>query len=88
VFSYRVDYHALRHTFASLLANVGVSELVRLKLARHSEWKQTDRYTDSPAVRSAIALATAEARMAKAGSARRSFSGKKAKAAASGGLEG
>jgi integrase len=43
---WRVDFHALRHTFASLLANVGVSELVRVKLARHSEWKQTDRYTD------------------------------------------
>jgi hypothetical protein len=34
VFSYRVDSHALRHTIASLLANVGVSELVRVKLAR------------------------------------------------------
>jgi integrase len=43
---YRVDFHALRHTFASLLANVGVSELVRVKLARHTEWRQTDRYTD------------------------------------------
>jgi integrase len=42
----RVDFHALRHTFASILANVGVSELVRVKLARHSEWRQTDRYTD------------------------------------------
>jgi hypothetical protein len=40
----RVDFHALRHTFASILANVGVSELV--KLARHSEWRQTDPYTD------------------------------------------
>lgn len=43
---YRVDFHALRHTFASFLANVGVSELARVKLARHSEWRQTDRYTD------------------------------------------
>ena len=43
---YRVDFHALRHTFASLLATAGVSELARVKLARHSEWKQTDRYTD------------------------------------------
>jgi hypothetical protein len=42
----RVDFHALRHTFASILANVGVSELVRVKLARHSEWRQTDPYTD------------------------------------------
>jgi len=44
---FRVDFHALRHTFASILANVGVSELVRVKLARHSEWRQTDRYTDA-----------------------------------------
>jgi len=43
---YRVDFHALRHTFASLLASVGVSELARIKLARHGEWRQTDRYTD------------------------------------------
>jgi len=44
---FRVDFHALRHTFASLLATAGVSELARVKLARHSEWRQTDRYTDS-----------------------------------------
>jgi len=43
---YRVDFHALRHTFTSLLATVGISELARVKLARHSEWRQTDRYTD------------------------------------------
>jgi hypothetical protein len=29
-----------------LLAQAGVSEAVRVKLARHSEWKQTDQYTD------------------------------------------
>ena len=44
---FRVDFHALRHTFASLLATAGVSELARVKLARHSEWRQTDRYTDA-----------------------------------------
>ena len=43
---WRVDFHALRHTFASLLAHAGVSEAVRVKLTRHSEWKQTDHYTD------------------------------------------
>ncbi len=43
---YRVDFHALRHTFTSLLATVGISELARVKLARHSEWRMTDRYTD------------------------------------------
>jgi len=47
---YRVDFHALRHTFASLLASVGVSELARVKLARHSEWRQTDRYTDPQSI--------------------------------------
>jgi integrase len=43
---YRADFHALRHTFASFLATAGISELARVKLARHSEWRQTDRYTD------------------------------------------
>jgi integrase len=43
---FRVDFHAFRHTFASLLATAGVSELARVKLARHSEWRMTDRYTD------------------------------------------
>lgn len=47
---YRVDFHALRHTFISLLAHAKVSELVRMKLARHSAWKQTDGYTDSKSV--------------------------------------
>jgi len=47
---YRVDFHALRHTLTSMLANVGVSELARVKLARHSEWRQTDRYTDPQSI--------------------------------------
>ena len=47
---YRVDFHALRHTFVSLLAHAKVSELVRMKLARHSAWKQTDGYTDAKSV--------------------------------------
>ncbi|HKB89695.1 MAG TPA: tyrosine-type recombinase/integrase [Opitutaceae bacterium] len=34
---YRLDFHALRHTFASLLATAQLSELARVKLARHSE---------------------------------------------------
>ena len=46
----RVDFHALRHTFASMLANAGVSELARVKLARHTTWKQTDRYTDPKSI--------------------------------------
>ena len=47
---YRVDFHALRHTFVSLLAHVKVSELVRVKLARHGDWKQTDNYTDEKSI--------------------------------------
>ena len=47
---YRVDFHALRHTFVSLLANAKVPELARMKLARHSSWKQTDGYTDPKSV--------------------------------------
>jgi hypothetical protein len=47
---YRVDFHALRHTFASLVATANVSELARMKLARHTEWKMTDRYTDSKSI--------------------------------------
>lgn len=47
---YRVDFHALRHTFASLLATANVSELARMKLARHTEWKMTDRYTDPKSI--------------------------------------
>ncbi len=47
---FRVDFHALRHTFASLLAAANVSELARMKLARHTEWKMTDRYTDPLAI--------------------------------------
>lgn len=43
---YRVDFHSLRHTFATMLGTAGVSELARVKLARHTEWKMTDRYTD------------------------------------------
>jgi len=43
-------FHALRHTFASLLATANVSELARMKLARHTEWKMTDRYTDPKSI--------------------------------------
>jgi hypothetical protein len=33
-----------------MLASAGVSELARVKLARHSEWRQTDRYTDPQSI--------------------------------------
>lgn len=54
---FRVDFHALRHTFVSLLAQADVSELVRVKLARHSSWKQTDGYTDEKSVPLAAGMA-------------------------------
>ena len=43
---WRVDFHALRNTFISLMRTAGVSEGGRVLLARHSEWRQTDHYTD------------------------------------------
>jgi integrase len=47
---WRVDFHALRHTYASLLGAAGVSEGARVKMVRHSEWRQTDHYTDPSSV--------------------------------------
>jgi integrase len=47
---YRADFHALRHTFISLLAGLDMTELVRRKLARHESLKMTDRYTDDKSV--------------------------------------
>jgi len=47
---WRVDFHALRHTYASLLGAAGVSEGARVKMVRHSEWRQTDNYTDPNSV--------------------------------------
>jgi integrase len=47
---WRVDFHALRHTYASLLGAAGVSEGARVKMVRHSEWRQTDHYTDPNSV--------------------------------------
>jgi len=42
----RVDFHALRHTFSTLLAQMGVGEACRISLNRHKSWEQTKRYTD------------------------------------------
>ncbi len=47
---WRVDFHALRHTYASLLGVAGVSEGARVKMVRHREWRQTDHYTDPSSV--------------------------------------
>ncbi len=47
---WRIDFHALRHTYASLLSEAGVSEGARVQMARHSEWRQTNHYTDPSSV--------------------------------------
>jgi integrase len=59
---WRVDFHALRNTFISLLRTAGVSEGGRVKLARHSEWRQTDHYTDPHAAGKSVANILAELR--------------------------
>lgn len=45
-----IALHALRHTVVSMLATAGVSEFARVKLARHSEGRMTDRYTDPASI--------------------------------------
>ena len=47
---YRLDFHALRHTFISLMKEAKIDPETRMKLSRHSTWKMTDRYTDSRSV--------------------------------------
>ncbi len=47
---WRVDFHALRHTYASLLGAAGVPEAARVRMVRHTEWRQTDHYTDPSSV--------------------------------------
>ena len=47
---FRVDFHALRYTFISLLTEADVSDVVRRTLARHGSLKMTDRYTDAKSV--------------------------------------
>ncbi len=47
----RIDFHALRHTFASLLAAAGVSQRVAMELMRHSDPRLTAKtYTDVTAL--------------------------------------
>jgi len=43
---WRVDFHALRHTYASLMRSARIDEDSRVKMMRHSERRQTDNYTD------------------------------------------
>ena len=45
-----IDFHALRHTYASFLSAAGVPEGARVKMARHSEWRQTNHYTDPSSI--------------------------------------
>jgi integrase len=43
-----LDFHALRHTFATMLARVGVSPRVAMELMRHSDMRLTAKtYTDA-----------------------------------------
>jgi integrase len=47
----RIDFHALRHTFSSLLANAGVAQRVAMELMRHSDPRLTaNTYTDVTAL--------------------------------------
>jgi integrase len=41
---YRLSFHSLRHTFISIMANVGISKEMRMKLAGHTS-NVHDRYT-------------------------------------------
>jgi hypothetical protein len=44
----RVDYHALRHTFATILAKNGVPRRIAMELMRHSDSRLTDQvYVDT-----------------------------------------
>ncbi|MFW6457044.1 MAG: tyrosine-type recombinase/integrase [Planctomycetota bacterium] len=40
----RAEFHALRHTFSMLLANVGIPSHTLMKLARHSTIQMTMQY--------------------------------------------
>ena len=43
-----LDFHALRHTFATILANAGISPRVAMELMRHSDMRLTAKtYTDA-----------------------------------------
>ena len=43
---WRLDFHSLRHTYATLMLCAKVDEDSRVEMMRHSEWSQTDNYTD------------------------------------------
>ena len=43
---FRVDFHALKHTYTTFLGNVDISDAARMYLSRHRSMKMTNRYTD------------------------------------------
>ncbi|NQU12142.1 site-specific integrase [bacterium] len=53
----QADFHALRHTFNTTLAAVGVAEPVRMALMRHETPGQTRGYTDLAMVSTVAAIA-------------------------------
>lgn len=52
----RLDYHALRHTFATNLSRAGASSATRRRLMRHLHESVTDRYTHADIEEMAAAL--------------------------------
>lgn len=55
---YALSFHSLRHSFASILANAGVSEELRMALTGHTERDTHKRYThhDLARLRDAVAV--------------------------------
>jgi integrase len=55
---YTLSFHSLRHSFASILANAGVSEELRMALTGHTERETHKRYThhDLERLRDAVAV--------------------------------
>ncbi len=53
-----LSFHSLRHSFSSAMANAGVSEEVRMKLAGHTTREMHSRYThhELAPLRAAVAM--------------------------------
>jgi hypothetical protein len=51
-----VDFHALRHSYITILKTSGANPTAAQKLARHSSSALTDRYTDMSLDRTSDAL--------------------------------
>ena len=54
---HRLDFHALRHTYVSVLAELDTPDAVRQSLARHRSLKMTYRYTDEKSLPVETAIA-------------------------------